>query len=112
MNINIAEMAGSMASRVHVGEEAMKLSRAKTHLELKKIKDELEASGEKVKVTEKDLEAVTRLQSEHIQEAVEEDRVTAEYSKFVYYSVQEFARVLQAAAKIVNTAEDSSVRLS
>lgn len=112
LNINVAEMAGTMASRVQVGEDAIKLSRAKTHLALKEIKETLINSGKKVQATEKDIEAAARIRSEDIQELVSNDRITCEYTKFVYYAVQEFGRILQTASNRMLFAEDNNVRLS
>jgi len=112
LNINVAEMAGTMASRVQVGEDAIKLSRAKTHLALKEIKETLVNSGKKVQATEKDIEAAARIRSEDIQNMVSDDRITCEYTKFVYYAVQEFGRILQTASNRMLFAEDNNVRLS
>lgn len=113
LNINIAEMAGVLAGRVQVGEDAMKMEKAETFLALKDIKESLESEGTtRVKVTEKEIEAATRVRTKEILDMISDDRILGEYTKFAYYAIQEFGRVLQSAAYKVQSAEDRSVKIS
>ena len=87
LNINIGQLAGVTSSNAQNAEDAIKLDRAKTHLELKELKETLESDGQRVRATEKDIEAVSRVRAQDIIDIMQSARTTGEYSRFAYYSI-------------------------
>ena len=112
LNINIAEITGLTASRAANMDDALKLDRAKTHLELKNLKESLTSEGKKVQASEKDIEAVARVRAQDILEIIASSRTTAEYAKFAYYSISKFGDVLEAAASKMLYTENKNVTIN
>ena len=112
LNINIAEITGITASRAANMDDALKLDRAKTHLELKNLKESLTNEGKKVQASEKDIEAVARVRAQDILELIAASRTTAEYAKFAYYSISKFGDVLEAAASKMLYTENRNVTIN
>ena len=93
-------------------DDALKLDRAKTHLELKNLKESLMGQGKKVQASEKDIEAVARVRAQDILELIAASRTTSEYAKFAYYSISKFGDVLEAAASKMLYAENRNVTIN
>jgi hypothetical protein len=112
LNINVAEMSGLLLGRVQVGEDSLKLARARVRMDIRREMEILENEGRRIKITDKDIECLAREKSSDILDEVSEDRTISEYVRFTYFAIQEFNRVLQSAAVRVSSAEHQNAGLS
>ena len=112
LNINVAEISGFLAGRIQVTEDALKLAKAQVHLNVKKVKEDLENIGKKVNITQRDIECLAREKSKDLVDSICSDKSISEYVRFTYFAIQEFNRILQSSCSRLANAEDTSGYLS
>lgn len=101
-NVFASLVAGYLNGLVANDVEELKLIKSRAAYEIKEAKEGLEASGEKVRVTEKDIQTLVRLKSEDAITEVADTKTNAELLKFCYYSVRDFIEALKITLTRIN----------
>lgn len=108
LNINIAQAAGILGSRVKAGEDAMTLEKAEAFLSLKSMRDTLKDQGVKIQATEDDIKNAARTSIREIVLDTADARSAAEMTRFSYYAIRDFVGILKDTAyRIINSENDN-----
>jgi len=101
-NVFASLVAGYLNGIVANDAEELKLIKSRAAFDIKAAKESLEAAGEKVRVTEKDILTLVRLKSEDAITELANTKTSAELLKFCYYSVRDFIEALKITLTRIN----------
>lgn len=96
INIRQAMVTGFLVGLAKHSEEDLKLAKSKIQVKAKTLKSDLEEKGELVKLTEKDIEALTRIKTQDLILKKMNESAIAESAKHFYYAIQAFIEVLRS----------------
>jgi hypothetical protein len=94
LNINSGINSGQFNGIAANTEDEVRLAKSKAAYEAKALKEDLEAAGDKVKLSDKDVESLARIKAQNAISQLGTIKIAAEVSKAGYYSIQKFIDVL------------------
>lgn len=99
LNVYTGMVAGYLNGAAFMADEEVKLAKSKAAYAAKSAKEELEAAGDIVKLTDKDVETLSRIRSQNIVADMSKIKAASETVKFSYYAIQEFIESLKATLR-------------
>lgn len=96
INVNQAMVTGYLVGIAKHSEEDLKLAKSKVQSKTKAMKQEFEKNGEIVKITEKDVDSLTRIKTQELTLRKINESGISEAAKHFYYAVQSFIDVLRS----------------
>ena len=95
-------VAGFANGLVANDQEELKMIKSKAAFDVKQLKEDLELAGDKVRITERDVQTLARLKSQDAIAELSDSKTQAELLKFCYYAVRDFVESLKLVFMGIN----------